>query len=131
MTDSDDGKRYVFLDPDGTGTGQGWAHVIVAAPTGVVHRTQGGGIRCLPYEQEGYLITLFGRGLDEELRRAFGPRGGTARLREAVESLRLYGSTDRHESFPASFTAGAAGRSGRGRRAAAAAGTGSGARPTG
>jgi hypothetical protein len=33
-------KRYVFLDPDGTGTDQDWMFVVVAAPTGVVYRTQ-------------------------------------------------------------------------------------------
>ncbi|KUN16885.1 hypothetical protein AQJ23_42730 [Streptomyces antibioticus] len=33
-------RRYVFLDADGSGTEHGWAFVVVAAPTGVVHRTR-------------------------------------------------------------------------------------------
>ncbi|BBC29284.1 hypothetical protein SGFS_005780 [Streptomyces graminofaciens] len=66
-------KRYVFLDPDGSGADQGWVYVIVAAPTGVVYQVQGGGFCCIPYEQEGYLLPLFGRGLLSEVDEAWVP----------------------------------------------------------
>jgi hypothetical protein len=65
--------RRVFPGLDGTGADQGWVFVIVAAPTGVVHEVQGGGFGCVPYAQEGYLLPVFGRGLDEELGDADGP----------------------------------------------------------
>jgi hypothetical protein len=71
MADADDDRRHVFLDPDGTGSDQGWVYVIVAAPTGVVYQVQGGGVGCVAYAQEGYLITVFGQHLDEELREIF------------------------------------------------------------
>ncbi|MFI2200806.1 DUF6210 family protein [Streptomyces sp. NPDC020192] len=72
MADGDeDGRRYIYLDPDGTGTGQGWVFVIVAGETGVVYQTQGGGHRCVQYAQEGYLIPVFGRDLDRELKEIF------------------------------------------------------------
>ncbi|MFJ3673123.1 DUF6210 family protein [Streptomyces sp. NPDC090106] len=104
--------RYVFLDPDGTG--QGWAHLVVAAPTGVVHQTQGGGHGCVPYEQEGYLIPLFGRNLTEDLEALFvgelkgwgtrgrqWPDGLLARLRSAVAAFHVYGSAHRDDTWPA------------------------------
>ncbi|WSF90301.1 DUF6210 family protein [Streptomyces sp. NBC_01744] len=78
----DDGKQHTYLDPDGCGSGTGWVFVIVAAPTGVVYRNQSGGYSCAQYEQEGYLIPLFGSDLDEELKqivvgelRGWGMRG--------------------------------------------------------
>ncbi|MFD5463770.1 DUF6210 family protein [Kitasatospora sp. NPDC127059] len=71
MSHPNHGKRYVFLDPVSSGTGLGWMFVIVAAPTGVVYQNQGGGLRCAQYEQEGYLIPLLGRRLDDELRAIF------------------------------------------------------------
>ncbi|MEU9989585.1 DUF6210 family protein [Streptomyces sp. NPDC048045] len=113
MTDTDDHRRYVFLDPDGTGMDQGWVFVVVAAPTGVVYQVQGGGFRCVRYEQEGYLIPLLGRGLDEELKEIFvgelkgrGSRGLDwppdllARLGKAV-AFHVYGSANRDDPFPA------------------------------
>lgn len=105
-------KRYVFLDPDGTGTDQGWMFVVVAAPTGVVYQNQGGGYGCIPYEQEGYLIPVFGRGLDDELKQIFvrelkgwGSRGLDwpeellARFRRAV-AVHVYGSANRDDTWP-------------------------------
>ncbi|MCC5477314.1 DUF6210 family protein [Streptomyces barringtoniae] len=102
--------RYVCLDPDGTGTG--WVFVIVAAGTGVVYKVQGGGHRCAQYAQEGYLIPVFGRGLDQELKDIFvgelkghgARRGGWPpalldRLRAAV-ALHVYGSANRDDLFP-------------------------------
>lgn len=66
-----DGKRHIYLDLDGCGTGMGWMFVIVAAPTGVVYQNQSGGYSCTQYEQEGYLVPLFGTSLDEELKEIF------------------------------------------------------------
>ncbi|MEU6804183.1 DUF6210 family protein [Streptomyces neyagawaensis] len=110
------GPRHLELDPDGNGTGQGWVCVIVAAATGVVYRVQGGGFGCVPYEQEGYLIPLFGRDLDEELRAVFvgelhgqGTRGLDwperllDRLRAAVAEFHVYGSANRDDLYPASL----------------------------
>ncbi|MDT7845203.1 DUF6210 family protein [Streptomyces justiciae] len=107
-------KRYVFLDPDGSGTERGWAFVVVAAPTGVVYQTQGGGFGCVPYEQEGCLIHLFGRDLDDDLKAIFvgelrgqGARGLDwptpllDRLRDAVAEFRVYGSANRDDTWPA------------------------------
>ncbi|MBE8470821.1 DUF6210 family protein [Streptomyces justiciae] len=109
-------KRYVFLDPDGSGTERGWAFVVVAAPTGVVYQTQGGGFGCVPYEQEGYLIPLFGRDLDDDLKAIFvgelkgqGARGLDwppellDRLRDAVAEFRVYGSANRDDTWPAAL----------------------------
>ncbi|MDG5801817.1 DUF6210 family protein [Streptomyces ossamyceticus] len=106
--------RHVELDPDGSGTGQGWVCVIVAAATGVVYRVQGGGFGCVPYEQEGYLIPLFGRDLDDELRAVFvdelhgqgsrdldWPERLLDRLRAAVAEFHLYGSANRDDLYPA------------------------------
>jgi hypothetical protein len=108
------GPRHLDLDPDGSGSGRGWVCVIVAAATGVVYRVQGGGFGCVPYEQEGYLIPLFGRDLDEELRAVFvgelhgqGTRGLDRpeplldRLRAAVAEFHLYGSANREDLYPA------------------------------
>lgn len=105
-------KRYVCLDPDGTGADQGWMFVVVAAPTGVVHQNQGGGYGCIPYEQEGYLLPVFGRGLDDELKQIFvrelkgwGSRGLDwpeellARLRKAV-AVHVHGSDNRDDTWP-------------------------------
>lgn len=105
-------KRYVFLDPDGTGTDRGWVFVVVAAPTGVVYQTQGGGYGCVPYEQEGYLIPVLGQDLDAELKEIFvgdlkgwGSRGLDwpeellARLRRAV-AFPVYGSANRDDTWP-------------------------------
>jgi hypothetical protein len=112
MTGADDGRRYIFLDPDGTGSDQGWMFVIVAAPTGVVYQVQGGGIGCIAYEQEGYLIPLFGRGLDEELKAIFvgelhrngsrrldWPEQLLGRLRSMI-AFHVYGSANRKDLFP-------------------------------
>jgi hypothetical protein len=113
MTGTDESKRYVFLDPDGTGADQGWLFVIVAAPTGVVYRNQGGGIRCVPYEREGYLLPVLGRDPAAEPRAVFAderavrgipvrewPGDLLGRLREAV-AVPVYGSANRDELFPA------------------------------
>ncbi|MFJ5235125.1 DUF6210 family protein [Kitasatospora sp. NPDC088391] len=71
MADTDGDKRYVFLDPDSSGAGQGWVFAVVAAPTGVVYQTQGGGFGCVQYQQEGYLVPLPPRNLDDDLRALF------------------------------------------------------------
>ncbi|MGW1910767.1 DUF6210 family protein [Streptomyces sp. NPDC002076] len=107
--------KYICLDPDGTGTGQGWMFVIVAARTGVVYQVQGGGCGCAQYAQEGYLIPVFGRDLDQELKEIFvgglkgqgarrgdWPAGLLQRLREAV-ALHVYGSANRDDLFPTSL----------------------------
>ncbi|MFJ4983648.1 DUF6210 family protein [Streptomyces sp. NPDC088732] len=112
MADADDGKRYIFLDPDGSGSGQGWVHVIVAAPTGVVYQNQGGGFGCVQYEQEGYLIPLLGRDLDDDLKAIFvgelkgrgsrrldWPADLLGRLRAAVAFF-VRGSANRDDLFP-------------------------------
>ncbi|MFF4568960.1 DUF6210 family protein [Streptomyces sp. NPDC001410] len=112
MADVDDDRRHIFLDPDGSGTDQGWAFLIVAAKTGVVYEVQGGGVGCVQYAQEGYLIPLFGRGLDEELKEIFvGELKGQGarqldwpvelldRLRGAV-AFHVYGSANRDDLFP-------------------------------
>ncbi|ANP55210.1 hypothetical protein J2Z21_003289 [Streptomyces griseochromogenes] len=116
MTDADDDRRYIFLGPDGTGADQGWAFVVVAAETGVVYQAQGGGFGCVQYAQEGYLIPLFGQGLDDELKEIFvgelkgrGSRGMDwpeellGRLRAAV-AFHVHGSTNRNDLFPAPLT---------------------------
>ncbi|GAV44218.1 DUF6210 family protein [Streptomyces acidiscabies] len=97
--------RRIVLDPEGSGTG--WLCVIVAASTGVVYEVQGGGHACVPYEQEGYLIPLFAPDADSDLKRLF-TEGGDAhdpafrdRLRTAVADLRLYGSANRDDTWPA------------------------------
>ncbi|MDX2648285.1 DUF6210 family protein [Streptomyces sp. PA03-1a] len=113
MTDADGGKRHIFLDPLDTGSGHGWVFVIVAAPTGVVYQNQGGGYGCIRYEQEGFLIPVFGRGLDDELKEIFvGELQGTGargldwpadlldRLRAAV-AFHVFGSANRDDVFPA------------------------------
>ncbi|MFD5559442.1 DUF6210 family protein [Kitasatospora griseola] len=112
MTHTDD-KRHIFLDPDGVGAGQGWMFVIVAAPTGVVHQNQGGGFGCIQYQQEGYLIPLFGRDLDVDLQEIFvGELKGQGarrldwpaelldRLRTAVAEFGVYGSGRHDDAFP-------------------------------
>ncbi|MFE0462335.1 DUF6210 family protein [Kitasatospora sp. NPDC058965] len=112
MADPDGDKRYIFLDPNGSGTDQGWMFVIVAAPTGVVYQNQGGGYGCVQYQQEGYLIPLFGPDLDTELKEIFvgelkghgAPRSGWPvelldRLRAAV-GLHVYGPANRDDVFP-------------------------------
>ncbi|MFQ6199471.1 DUF6210 family protein [Streptomyces sp. NPDC000405] len=112
MTDADSRKRYIFLDPDGTGSDQGWVFVIVAASTGVVYQNQGGGISCIQYEQEGYLIPVFGRGLDSELKGLFTrelkdqgtrlmdwPTDLLGQLRAAV-AFYVYGSANRDDLLP-------------------------------
>jgi hypothetical protein len=108
MTDT---RHRVFLDLEGNGNGT--VFVVVAAPTGVVYEVQGGGHGCVPYEQEGYLVPVPGRGLDEELKEIFvgelkgwGSRGLTwsprllDRLRSAV-ALHIYGSANRDDLCPA------------------------------
>ncbi|MFE4652331.1 DUF6210 family protein [Streptomyces sp. NPDC056707] len=106
-----EGKRHIYLDPDGCGSG--WVFVIVAAPTGVVYQNQCGGYSCAQYEQEGYLVPLFGADLDAELNeifvgelRGWGMRGQEwpvellDRLRAAVNSFAVYGSGRHHELYP-------------------------------
>ncbi|WBP92122.1 DUF6210 family protein [Kitasatospora cathayae] len=107
-------KRHVYLDPDGCGVG--WMFVIVAAPTGVVYQNQCGGHACAQYEQEGYLVPLYGADLDEEMKEIFvgelngwGVRGTEwtpevlARLRAAVDSLGIYGSGREDDLYPPSL----------------------------
>ncbi|MER6568203.1 DUF6210 family protein [Streptomyces sp. NPDC001093] len=102
--------RYIYLDPEGTGAG--WVFVIVAAETGVVYKVQGGGHRCAQYAQEGYLIPVFGRGLDQELKEIFvgawkgqgarhadWPPALLDRLRAAV-AFHVYGSANQDDLFP-------------------------------
>ncbi|MFJ8108557.1 DUF6210 family protein [Streptomyces sp. NPDC096132] len=106
-----DARRRVILDLEGTGTG--WVFVVVAAPTGVVYEVQGGGYGCVPYAQEGYLLPVFGRDLDDDLKDIFvrelegwGSRGLDwppellQRLRSAV-AFPVYGSANRDDLFPA------------------------------
>ncbi|MFJ5921800.1 DUF6210 family protein [Kitasatospora sp. NPDC092948] len=50
-------RRFVFLDPDGTSTGD-WLFALVEAPTGVVHQHQYGGTACRSGQVEGYLMPL-------------------------------------------------------------------------
>ncbi|WP_405806288.1 DUF6210 family protein [Streptomyces sp. NBC_01187] len=113
MADTGDNRRYIFLDPDGTGSGQGWVFLIVAAPTGVVYQVQGGGVGCVPFEQEGYLIPVFGRDLDDALKEIFvgelkgqgagrlvWPEGLLDRLRTAA-AFHVYGSANQEDPFPA------------------------------
>ncbi|MDH6131363.1 hypothetical protein P3T37_000732 [Kitasatospora sp. MAA4] len=84
--------------------------MIVAAPTGVIYQNQSGGYSCAQYTQEGYLVPLFGSGLDEELReifvgelRGWGIRGHDwsaellDRLRAAVAELSVYRSARHNE----------------------------------
>lgn len=105
--------RYVFLDPDGSGSGQGWMFVIVAAPTGVIYQNQGGGYGCVQYQQEGYLIPVLGRDPDDDLKAIFvgelkghgsrrldWPADLLDRLRAAV-AFCIYGSANRGNVFPA------------------------------
>nr|WP_206326981.1 DUF6210 family protein [Streptomyces sp. S3(2020)] len=78
--------------------------VVVAAPTGVVYQNQGGSYGCIPYEQEGYLLPVFGRDLDDELK-GWGaggldwPEELLARLGKAV-AVQIYGSADRDDTWP-------------------------------
>ncbi|MGW4233449.1 DUF6210 family protein [Streptomyces sp. NPDC004980] len=110
--DMTDGRRHVFLDL--AETGSGWVFVVVAAPTGVVYQTQGGGTGCIPYEQEGYLLPLYGTGLDDGLNELFvgdlegggsrrfdRPQDLLDRLRQEVAALHVYGSANRDETWPA------------------------------
>ncbi|MFJ5924763.1 DUF6210 family protein [Kitasatospora sp. NPDC092948] len=112
MADADDNKRYIFLDPDSIGSDQGWMFVIVAAPTGVIYQNQGGGFGCIQYQQEGYLIPLFGPDLDRDLKDIFvgelkgqgsrrfdWPADLLDRLRAAV-GYYVYGSANREALFP-------------------------------
>ncbi|GAA1253618.1 hypothetical protein GCM10009665_50360 [Kitasatospora nipponensis] len=112
MADAYGNKRYIFLDPDGTGSDQGWMFVIVAAPTGVIYQNQGGGFGCIQYQQEGYLIPLLGRDLDDDLKEIFvgqlqgqgsrrldWPADLLDRLRAAV-GFYVYGSANREDLFP-------------------------------
>ncbi|KDN86975.1 DUF6210 family protein [Kitasatospora cheerisanensis] len=113
MTEAEAGKRHIVLDPDGCGADQGWMFVIVAAPTGVVYQNQGGGYGCLQYQQEGYLIPLFGPDLDEALQEIFvgelkgcgsrrldWPPALLDRLRMAVDQYGVYGSGRHEDTFP-------------------------------
>ncbi|MBD0689739.1 DUF6210 family protein [Streptomyces sp. CBMA123] len=112
MAHTTDDKRYVFLDPVSSGAGLGWMFVIVAAPTGVIYQNQAGGLTCAQYEQEGYLIPILGRELDDELRAIFvrelrkqgssgldWPADLLDRLRAAV-AFSVYASTNRDDAFP-------------------------------
>ncbi|MEU8920442.1 DUF6210 family protein [Kitasatospora sp. NPDC048545] len=107
-------KRHVYLDPDGCGGG--WVFVIVAAPTGVVYRTQCGGYACAQYEQEGYLSPHYGTDLDTDLKaffvgelKGYGTRGRMwqpdelARLRSLVDDLGIYGADRYDELYPPSL----------------------------
>ncbi|MFI9320249.1 DUF6210 family protein [Kitasatospora aureofaciens] len=112
--DATPAKRYVYLDPDGCGGG--WMFVIVAAPTGVVYQNQCGGYACAQYEQEGYLVPLYGTDLDEGMNEIFvgelkgygmrgreWPAGVLDRLRTAVDSLGMYGSGRSDDLCPPSL----------------------------
>lgn len=107
-------KRHVYLDPDSCGGG--WMFVIVAAPTGVVYQTQCGGYSCAQYEQEGYLVPLYGADLDEGMNEIFigelkgygmrgreWPAGVLDRLRAVVASLGIYGSGRHDDPYPPSL----------------------------
>lgn len=107
-----DGKRRVFFDM--AETGNGWMFVVVAAPTGVIYENQGGGTSCMQYEQEGYLLPLYGTGLDDGLNEVFvgelkgsgarrldWPQNLLDRLREEVADLHVYGSANRDAIWPA------------------------------
>ncbi|MFD5462005.1 DUF6210 family protein [Kitasatospora sp. NPDC127059] len=63
-------RRFVTLDQDGPPEG-GWLHVIVAAPTGVVHRQQYGGQACRQGRAEGFLVPVFDPAALDALRRLF------------------------------------------------------------
>ncbi|MFF2097100.1 DUF6210 family protein [Streptomyces sp. NPDC058202] len=106
-----DGKRRVFLDIDETGSG--WLFVVVAAPTGVIYQTQGGGYGCLPYEQEGYLLPFYVPGADAGLndlfvgalkscgsRRLDWPPNLLDRLRREVADLHIWGSANQDDGSP-------------------------------
>lgn len=106
-----DGKRRVFLDIDETGSG--WLFVVVAAPTGVIYQTQGGGYGCIPYEQEGYLLPFYVPGADAGLndlfvgalrscgsRRLDWPPNLLDRLRREVADLHIWGSANQDDVSP-------------------------------
>ncbi|MFD4657141.1 DUF6210 family protein [Kitasatospora sp. NPDC058444] len=112
MREADRNKRYIFLDPYSSGSGQGWMFVIVAAPTGVIYQNQGGGYGCVQYQQEGYLIPLLGPDLDDELKEIFvgelkghgsrrldWPADLLDRLRAAV-GFHVHGSANRDDPLP-------------------------------
>ncbi|MBG6088497.1 DUF6210 family protein [Actinomadura viridis] len=71
------GKRYVFLDADGTIEEDGWFGVVVRAGTGIVYCQQYGGTACLQGAVEGYYVPVgasdpaTGRNALRELRRLF------------------------------------------------------------
>lgn len=102
-----------FNDPSEAG---GWAMLIVDAPTGVHYSNQTGGYACHRPSQEGYLLPMFGQGLDEELARIFiedlrghgsrpvvWPPRSLERLRAAVAELGVYAAVNRDEVYPASL----------------------------
>ncbi|MFE2825499.1 DUF6210 family protein [Streptomyces sp. NPDC059271] len=106
-----DGKRRVFLDIDETGSG--WLFVVVAAPTGVIYQTQGGGYGCVAYEQEGYLLPFYVPGADAGLndlfvgalkscgsRRLDWPPNLLDRLRQEVADLHIWGSANQDDVSP-------------------------------
>ncbi|MFD6491397.1 DUF6210 family protein [Streptomyces sp. NPDC060188] len=107
-----DGLRRVFLDIDATGSG--WMFVVVAARTGVIYQTQGGGYGCIPYEQEGYLLPFYVPGADAGLhdlfvgalkgcgsRRLDWPRSLLDRLRGEVADLHIWGAANQDDVHPA------------------------------
>ncbi|MEU0781391.1 DUF6210 family protein [Streptomyces sp. NPDC006173] len=83
----------------------------MAAPTGVIYQTQGGGYDCIPYEQEGYLLPFYVPGADAGLndlfvgalkdcgsRRLDWPRTLLDRLRQEVADLHIWGSANQDDA---------------------------------
>ncbi|MFH8387738.1 DUF6210 family protein [Kitasatospora sp. NPDC018058] len=88
----------------------------MAAPTGVVYQSQCGGYSYAQYEQEGYLVPLYGTDLDEDMKAIFvgelkghgyrgreWPAGVLDRLRAAVDSLGMYRSGRHDDLYPTSL----------------------------
>jgi hypothetical protein len=63
-------RRYVFLDPDGSG-GDTWLYVVVEAATGVYYQQQYGGTACRQGEVEGFLVPVAADDALAALRRLF------------------------------------------------------------
>lgn len=110
VTEIRDQRVVNFEDPSEAG---GWVMVIVDAPTGVRYSNQTGGYACHQSWQEGYLLPVFGAGLDEELALIFAEelRGHgyrpvawspslLDRLRAAVADVAVYGAQNRDALYP-------------------------------
>lgn len=101
--------RFVFLDPDGTMPGD-WIHVVVEAPTGVVHQQQYGGTACRQGQVEGFLVPVSGGDALGPLRELFEgdfkgagvhsrpwPDGARERLRRTVAGIPYWACDGRDE----------------------------------